>query len=165
MESPSQMTWRRMSDCSVRKTCWEKASGKAGKSGKGEVFCKSTWAGKEPLWWRQGQMQTGALWIQDRQGKMWVSMKPLGCQYQCQCLQLTAVRLFTHTHSHWSPWWLRPLQQKEWDKEEGREATSLLCRRDNLGWLWQKTSTFGISAADVAALGGWALWWVRQPKL
>lgn len=27
------------------------------KSREGEVFCRRTWSGKDPLWWRHGQMK------------------------------------------------------------------------------------------------------------
>lgn len=149
---------------SISLQCFEnslgKGEGKAGKSGEGEVFCKNTWAGKEPLWWRQGQKQIGALWIQGRQKKTWPSIESLGLWCQCQHPQLTALRIFTHTHSHQSPWWLKLLQQKEWDKAEEQEATSLLCRRNNLSWPWGKISTFGSNAAhDEVTLGGhWDRW-------
>lgn len=86
----------------------EKATGNAGKSSREEeIFCKSTWAEKEPLRWRQGRTQIGAFWILGRQKKTRACKEPLGCQCQCWHLELKVLRIPTHTHSHWSVWWLR----------------------------------------------------------
>lgn len=125
---PSKRHGEELLTAAYWKPTGKRARGKAGKSGEEELFCKSTWGGKEPLWWRQGQPQTGALWIWGRQ-KTSASTEPPGHQRQRQHLQLAALGLFTHNDLHQSPRWLRPLQQKEWDKAEGEEATSLLCRR------------------------------------
>lgn len=100
MESPIRVTWRSVSDCSILKTQWDKARGKAGKSGEEELFCKSIWAGKELLRCRWGQTQTSALWIQGRQKTTWASTEPLGCRCQCRHLQLSVFRVFTHTGLH-----------------------------------------------------------------
>lgn len=144
----------------------EKATGNAGKSSREEeIFCKSTWAEKEPLRWRQGRTQIGAFWILGRQKKTRACKEPLGCQCQCWHLELKVLRIPTHTHSHWSVWWLRLSTAER--AEQGRRARgsqpALQEEQSQLDLgrdfhLWQQCSTWMDSPQE-------GLWWVSQPEL
>lgn len=136
-----------MSNCSVLKTPREKVRENLGREGDTAM---QTWANTDC------SLDTGKTEDLSLQGAPGVSLLTAACPVNStQCIH--------NTDSHQSLWCLELQQQKEWDEAEGQEATSSVCRKDDLSWCRGKISTFnsrGIS--EGAALRGGCDGWAGQ---